>query len=595
MTSVVEDHLLETISSTEWKHGEEDADFSFVTEKYNHFLSNLAQADEETVHIIFAVERDGHLMVSSIGESEVILQEQGGSPSHIHEDTSGHHRFELISSGDIPMESSVFIVSKSLEGILGDTFYSDCAAEESALFAEMTTEVLAREVRESVHIVRIRRSTPVSVAKSMRNTHTSQEKLKIVGNKASSLLNKLLHHRKIRDFHEASRGFLREKYAIIMSLFLAVWVIIFFWLISYLISALFSATSSETTDSKNQVIQAKTLIESSQKLISSPIAFDASIKNAETLLAGLESKQLYTKDVQELRNKIEAMKKEIYDIQTVTLDGRKSLVPLDTKNISPIGIYERDKKLYVIGTQSVIVDYAIGDTSLKTKSYPSGEVARDYAVLEDGNFYILTESNRIIASRRNSDVSYINVTWQESWETADGIATFNSNIYLWNSKEWQIYKHKPGLNGFSAKSPVIQDPLPGIVDIGIDGGFSILRSDQKVTRLISSTNTQTGITLNKIPGEYTVGKNVKNTKIFTRSDLSYIYILDGNRVWVFLPDSKRFQDVRSWTYIAQIELGTKENIKDIAIARDGLIYVLTETNIYDVVFEFVSNNIILRS
>ena len=142
---------------------------------------------------------------------------------------------------------------------------------------------------------------------------------------------------------------------------------------------------------------------------------------------------------------------------------------------------------------------------------------------------------------------------------------------------------------------MIQNPLPGIVDIGIDGGFSILRNDQKVTRLISSTNTQTGIILNKIPGEYTVGKNIKNTKIFTRPDLTYIYILDGNRVWIFLPDSKRFQDVRSWTYIAQIELSTREGIKDIAIARDGLIYALTDTSIYDVVFEFVSNNIILRS
>jgi hypothetical protein len=74
--SVIEDHLLESISSTEWKHGDEDTDFSFVTEKYNHFLSNLAQADMEEVRIVFAVERGGHLMVSSIGESEVVLVEQ---------------------------------------------------------------------------------------------------------------------------------------------------------------------------------------------------------------------------------------------------------------------------------------------------------------------------------------------------------------------------------------------------------------------------------------------------------------------------------------------------------------------------------------
>ena len=101
--SVLEDHLLECISSTPWKYGDEDADFSYVTEKYNHFLSNLALEDLNEVGVIFAVERNGHLMVSSIGDSEVILQERNGSPVNIHEDTRGHHNFELISSGDIPV------------------------------------------------------------------------------------------------------------------------------------------------------------------------------------------------------------------------------------------------------------------------------------------------------------------------------------------------------------------------------------------------------------------------------------------------------------------------------------------------------------
>jgi hypothetical protein len=45
VTSVIEDHLLESLSSTEWNPGQEDTDFSFVTEKYNHFLSNLAETD----------------------------------------------------------------------------------------------------------------------------------------------------------------------------------------------------------------------------------------------------------------------------------------------------------------------------------------------------------------------------------------------------------------------------------------------------------------------------------------------------------------------------------------------------------------------
>jgi hypothetical protein len=104
------------------------------------------------------------------------------------------------------------------------------------------------------------------------------------------------------------------------------------------------------------------------------------------------------------------MKKEIYDIQTIDLSKKTSLVPFDSSFVNPIGIYEREKKLFIIGKDRVITDYAISDTNLKIKSYPSGEIAHDYTVLEDGNFYILTESNRILASRKSADISYINVT-----------------------------------------------------------------------------------------------------------------------------------------------------------------------------------------
>lgn len=110
--------------------------------------------------------------------------------------------------------------------------------------------------------------------------------------------------------------------------------------------------------------------------------------------------------------------------------------------------------------------------------------------------------------------------------------------------------------------------IPGIIDIGIDGGFYIIRNDQKITHLINSTNTSTGLIINKIPGEYTVGQHPTDTKIILQSQLNYVYVLDGNRIWVFLPDAKRFQDIRSWTYIAQIELSTAEDIRGIAVARD---------------------------
>ncbi len=55
----------------------------------------------------------------------------------------------------------------------------------------------------------------------------------------------------------------------------------------------------------------------------------------------------------------------------------------------------------------------------------------------------------------------------------------------------------------------------------------------------------------------------------------YVYILSGDRVWIFSPDSKRFQDINSLTYVAQLELQTEEEIRDIFVPRDGMLYTTT--------------------
>lgn len=597
--SVLEDHLLECMSSTEWKRGDEDADFSYVTEKYNHFLANLAIEDLHEVGIIFAVERNWHLMVSSIGDAEVILQEKNWSPVNIHEDTRWHHNFELISSGDIPVSWTVFIVSKNLENRVWDTFYSDCAFTPSEKFIETAREVLARDIESTTHIVRIKHSAvhgdaTFDKAPKRGGPLRSIPRFDGVHEKIRTLLNDLLSHPRWRNFKEDILIFFEEKYSIILSVFLILGVILFFTLTSYLVSALFRVTDGTTKDAKNQILEAKTLIESSQKLTTNPELFDQTIEKAEVLLAGLETKQLFAKDVLDLRNKIEAMKKEIYDIQTVDLSEKTSIIPFDPKQITPIWVYEKDKKLNIIGKEWTIQDYAIGDTWLQMKQYPSGESIKDYTIQDDGNFFFLTNSNRVLTSRKNAEITYINVTWQEWWETADGIATFNGNLYLWDKNEWQIYKHRPGINGFSQKSWVLGVPTPWILDIWIDWGFYILKNDQRVMRAMWSNGSATWLVLNNLPGDYTVWQNSSNTRMILSANLNYIYILDKNKVWIFLPDSKRFQDIRSWSYIAQLELGTKDSIVDIAVPRDGLLYVLTNAAVYSVWFEFVENNIIIH-
>ncbi len=119
---------------------------------------------------------------------------------------------------------------------------------------------------------------------------------------------------------------------------------------------------------------------------------------------------------------------------------------------------------------------------------------------DDGTVFITTKNNRVLTPRQNA-FTYVTVTGQDSWEASNRLKTFNGNVYLLNIKEGQLYKHRPGVNGFSQKSDALPNPIENILDIGIDGGFYILSRDGKVHRILPNKAPSTMV-LNKIPGEY---------------------------------------------------------------------------------------------
>ena len=71
--SILEDHFLETLSGVEWKKRDIDTDFSFVSENYNRFIQNIDSGELEGMDIVFAVLSDTYLILSTIGNGEVLL------------------------------------------------------------------------------------------------------------------------------------------------------------------------------------------------------------------------------------------------------------------------------------------------------------------------------------------------------------------------------------------------------------------------------------------------------------------------------------------------------------------------------------------
>ena len=104
------------------------------------------------------------------------------------------------------------------------------------------------------------------------------------------------------------------------------------------------------------------------------------------------------------------MKKEIYDIQTIDLSKKKSIIAFNPTDISPLGLYEYGKKLFLIGKSNAITNYAPGEPLPKATNYPPGEEIKNFTVTEDGTFFALSESKRVLGSRKNGEVTYVTVT-----------------------------------------------------------------------------------------------------------------------------------------------------------------------------------------
>ena len=53
--SIIEDHILENISSTEWNIRETSQDFSYITEHYNKFITSFSKEDIVDLRILFGM------------------------------------------------------------------------------------------------------------------------------------------------------------------------------------------------------------------------------------------------------------------------------------------------------------------------------------------------------------------------------------------------------------------------------------------------------------------------------------------------------------------------------------------------------------
>lgn len=99
--------------------------------------------------------------------------------------------------------------------------------------------------------------------------------------------------------------------------------------------------------------------------------------------------------------------------------------------------------------------------------------------------------------------------------------------------------------------------------------------------------------INKLPKNYAVEGNENDVELKIRQELSYVYLLLNNKIWVFKPNTTRYTDTKSLTYLGQIE-GSKFKIKDFYVGKDGQIDILNSDGVYRLDFEVSDDKLIVR-
>lgn len=91
-----------------------------------------------------------------------------------------------------------------------------------------------------------------------------------------------------------------------------------------------------------------------------------------------------------------------------------------------------------------------------------------------------------------------------------------------------------------------------IVDIDIDGSLWLLSGTNQLAMekiLTAPRYERRPIIMNGLGINSFKNINPDTTKIFAGDLYQEVYVLSDNRIWVFVPSSKRFTDVRNVTYI----------------------------------------------
>lgn len=353
--------------------------------------------------------------------------------------------------------------------------------------------------------------------------------------------------------------------------------------------------SINITQSKEKLIEARQYLSAARENMNNPDLFDLNIKKAEDIALDIKSKKLFLNDVDKIIDDISTAKKQFDWMESFDSTASNLIYRTETKWF--VKVIDFNNKTFLLNSDSIVWPIISWQ---KPKVYNFDKLDQDQfidaKILQD-KIVLLTKNTKIVSFDKNFSFKFVNVLWQDKWETSSIMDTFTSNIYLVDSEKNQIFKHKIAIDWYSMWQWLLEDwdlkNIWKIASIAIDGWVYILKNDLSLVKLFTSPKYKIeSIVLNKLPKNYKT-MNPTNATIITKDNLNYIYMLIDNTIFVFEPSSKRYQDVTSLKYLWEIEW-TKYPIRSISVKHDWEINVLNDTWLYKLNFEISDSKLMLK-
>lgn len=568
--------------------------FLVTLEWINYFINSLKNKNEnlENLNVLIWILEKNNFHFSKIWDASVWLINKKNEFLEISDRKTSLLNFDYISSWKIDKWEKIILSNNNF-------FLHLTQNDLNEIWEIYDIKDIIENINEILIDEKIEENSKIQIIQYENRDYIEEKNIYI--EKSKDILYKLLDNnltKTVLAYFQIIKEKLDSKSKLMKNVVFISWITLSTFLLFYVISWIIWSTiqTSKTNEYKTNLIEARNYIRVASENLTNDVIFEQNIQKAENIINTVKEKKLFLTDIDSINQDISIIKKQYYWIETFNDTNENLIFRWNFKE--SIKIVENNKKIYVI-TKNSIYWPIISWQNIKNLVFNDLQIDDEFIDWSsDGNeIILLTKKWRVVKYSKNWTFSYSNVLWQNSWQNSKSIKAYNQSIYMLNTEWNQFYKHSPSWWNYMEWISYLNDwdskKLQNILTFWIDWGFYILKNDLTLYKFFSRPKySLNSIVLNNLPKNYNLEKS-NNIDIVTWNNLNYFYLFLNDKIWIFQPNTKKYTDVKSLTYLWQIE-AKNWNIKSFYIPRDWEIQILLEAWIHKINFEVKDSKIIVR-